>query len=166
MPFVLRKLRNSNLYSVKNKETGAVHSKGTTYEKAKGQIRILNNIEKIKSQDNSIMDAMTFKHHMKQHGVTLKKVRGHPLHQVMRDGLHHSYHPSRASAKKEIIGAGFWADFKKGFKKGFTGAMHVAKNVVIPLAKMHSNQAGETAQGVYDTAQQMIGGRRRKTVMY
>jgi len=42
MPYVMRKIKNENLYTVKNKETGRVHAKGTTKEKAKAMIRILN----------------------------------------------------------------------------------------------------------------------------
>jgi hypothetical protein len=152
---ILRK--KNNLYSVINKDTGVIHSKGTTYEKAKAQIRIINNLDKLKSNYNN-MDAQTFKHHMKSHGITLKKVRGHPLHQIMHDGLHHSYHPTRAMAKKEILGSGFFKDFQKGFKKGFHGAMHVAKHVAVPLAKLYSPEAGRTAQGVYDTATKLSGG--------
>lgn len=42
MPFVIRKLPCKNLYSVKNKITGAIHSKGTTLENAKSQVRLLH----------------------------------------------------------------------------------------------------------------------------
>ena len=35
MPFSIRKIRGKNLYSVKNSQTGAVHSYGTTLENAK-----------------------------------------------------------------------------------------------------------------------------------
>lgn len=41
MPYVIRKLRNQNLYSVKNKITGKVHSYGTTLQNAKAQVRLL-----------------------------------------------------------------------------------------------------------------------------
>ena len=45
MPFVIRKLPCKNLYSVKNKITGAIHSKGSTLENAKAQVRLLYMIE-------------------------------------------------------------------------------------------------------------------------
>jgi hypothetical protein len=41
----MRKLRGKNLYSVKNANTGKVHSKGTTKPKAEAQIRLLNMME-------------------------------------------------------------------------------------------------------------------------
>jgi hypothetical protein len=40
MPWVIRKIRGKNLYSVKNPKTGAVHSKGTTLKKAQAQIKL------------------------------------------------------------------------------------------------------------------------------
>jgi hypothetical protein len=42
MPYVMRKIKNENLYTVKNKETKKVHAKGTTKDTAKAMIRILN----------------------------------------------------------------------------------------------------------------------------
>lgn len=42
MPIVVRKLKNKNLYSVKNQITGQVHAKGTTKLKAEAQKRLLN----------------------------------------------------------------------------------------------------------------------------
>lgn len=45
MPYVMRKIKNENLYTVKNKETGKVHAKGTTKDKAKAMIRILDKAE-------------------------------------------------------------------------------------------------------------------------
>ena len=45
MPMVIRKLRNQNLYKVINKETGQIHSKGTTLNKAKAQKRLLDAID-------------------------------------------------------------------------------------------------------------------------
>ena len=41
MPYVIRKLRNQNLYSVKNQITGHVHAYGTTLARAKAQVRLL-----------------------------------------------------------------------------------------------------------------------------
>ena len=45
MPFVIRKIKNKNLYSVKNLLTGTIHSKGTTHENALAQVRLLQMIE-------------------------------------------------------------------------------------------------------------------------
>ena len=45
MPFSIRKIRGKNLYSVKNSQTGAVHSYGTTLENAKKQVRLLYSLE-------------------------------------------------------------------------------------------------------------------------
>jgi len=45
MPFIIRKLPCKNLYSVKNKMTGAVHSKGSTLENAQAQVRLLHMID-------------------------------------------------------------------------------------------------------------------------
>jgi len=46
MPWVIRKVKNQNLYSVKNKETGQVHSFGTTKENAIKQVRLLYLLER------------------------------------------------------------------------------------------------------------------------
>jgi hypothetical protein len=113
------------------------------------------------------MDAGAFKERLKQHGITLKKVRGHPLHQIMVDGLHHSYHPSRAVAKKELVGGGFFKDFKRGFSSVFNPALKLAKNVVVPLAKMYNPSMGESAEqavNLGDRVSKVVGGRR--TLMY
>ncbi len=45
MPYVIRKVRNKNCYSVKNIITGKVHAKCATKEKAKKQLRLLNAVE-------------------------------------------------------------------------------------------------------------------------
>lgn len=45
MPYVIRKVKNKNLYSVKNKITGQFKSKGTTLAKAKAQVRFLHMID-------------------------------------------------------------------------------------------------------------------------
>lgn len=42
MPYVVRKIRLKPLYTVKNKDTGKIHSKGSTLENALRQLRILN----------------------------------------------------------------------------------------------------------------------------
>lgn len=46
MPYVIRKKSNQKCYTVKNKKTKKIHSKCTTLEKAKKQVRLLNAIEK------------------------------------------------------------------------------------------------------------------------
>jgi hypothetical protein len=48
-PFVIRKIKNQNLYSVKNRDTGAVHSYGTTLDKAKKQIRLMYFTDRMKT---------------------------------------------------------------------------------------------------------------------
>lgn len=45
MPYKIRKLNNQDLYKVTNTETGEIMSKGTTLDKAKSQIRLLENLE-------------------------------------------------------------------------------------------------------------------------
>jgi len=45
MPFLIRKIRGKPLYSVKNSQTGAVHSYGTTLANAKKQVRLLYSLE-------------------------------------------------------------------------------------------------------------------------
>jgi len=47
-PFVIRKVKNQNLYSVKNRDTGQVHSYGTTKENALKQVRLLYLLERKK----------------------------------------------------------------------------------------------------------------------
>jgi hypothetical protein len=46
MPYVIRKLKNKNLYSVKNAKTGVIHSSGTTKAKAEAQVRLFNLLKK------------------------------------------------------------------------------------------------------------------------
>ena len=45
MPYVVRKIRNKNLYSVKNSKTNQVHSYATTKTKAINQVKLLRAIE-------------------------------------------------------------------------------------------------------------------------
>ncbi len=45
MPYKIRKIRNSNKYTVKNMETGHVAAKSTTRKNAERQVRLLNAIE-------------------------------------------------------------------------------------------------------------------------
>lgn len=47
MPYIIRKVRNQDCYSVKNKESGKVHSKCSTLENAKKQVRLLRMIENL-----------------------------------------------------------------------------------------------------------------------
>ena len=51
MPIQIRKLPNKNLYSVKNTQTGQVHSYGTTKTKAEAQKRLLEQIDKSKKKN-------------------------------------------------------------------------------------------------------------------
>ena len=44
MPYILRKIRNKDLYKVLNKDTGKIHSSGSSLEDAKAQIRLLENL--------------------------------------------------------------------------------------------------------------------------
>lgn len=45
MPYQIRKIRGKDLYTVKNSNTGEFHSYGSTLEKAKAQVRLLQNLE-------------------------------------------------------------------------------------------------------------------------
>lgn len=45
MPFSIRKVPNKNCYRIRNTETGRVHSKCSTLENAKAQLRLLRGIE-------------------------------------------------------------------------------------------------------------------------
>lgn len=47
----IRKLRNKDLYQVKNIKTGEIHSKHTTLKNAKEQLRLLYRIDKQKEID-------------------------------------------------------------------------------------------------------------------
>jgi len=47
----IRKLRNKDLYQVKNIKTQEIHSKHTTLENAKKQVRLLHRIDKQKQID-------------------------------------------------------------------------------------------------------------------
>lgn len=47
----IRKLRNKDLYQVKNYKTGEVHSKHSTLQNAKKQVRLLYMLEKQKEID-------------------------------------------------------------------------------------------------------------------
>ena len=48
MVYKIRKLRNKDLYQVKNVKTNQIHSKHTTMSNAKKQVRKLNMIDKQK----------------------------------------------------------------------------------------------------------------------
>ena len=45
MPYTIRKVRNQECYCVKNTETGRIHAKCTTRQKAERQVRLLESIE-------------------------------------------------------------------------------------------------------------------------
>lgn len=51
MPFKIRKLRNKDLYQVKNTKTNQIHSKHSTLSDAKKQVRLLYMLEKQKDID-------------------------------------------------------------------------------------------------------------------
>lgn len=51
MSFKVRKLRNKDLYQVKNTKTNEVHSKHSTLKNAKKQVRLLYMLEKQKEID-------------------------------------------------------------------------------------------------------------------
>ena len=51
MPYKIRKLRNKDLYQVKNTKTGEIHSKHSTLSDAKKQVRLLHYIDKQKEID-------------------------------------------------------------------------------------------------------------------
>lgn len=51
MPYKIRKLRNKDLYQVKNTKTNQIHSKHSTLPDAKKQVRLLYKIEKQKDID-------------------------------------------------------------------------------------------------------------------
>jgi hypothetical protein len=44
MPYTIRKLKGKNLYTVKSPTR--IHSKGTTLQKAKAQVRLLYSLER------------------------------------------------------------------------------------------------------------------------
>jgi hypothetical protein len=48
MPYVIRKVRNKNCFSVKNLKTNTVKSVCTTRQKAESQVRLLESFEKKK----------------------------------------------------------------------------------------------------------------------
>ena len=97
-----------------------------------------------------------FKEKMKHHKITLKKVRGHALHQVCCDNLHNSYHESRQAGKKHIVGAGFFQNLKKGLHT----AVKVGKSVA-PLVGLVTgrNEDAATAHTYLSAADQAMGGR-------
>ena len=41
MPYVIRRLAKSNLYSVRHRETGKIHAFGITLENAQRQVKLL-----------------------------------------------------------------------------------------------------------------------------
>lgn len=50
MPYKIRKLRNKDLYQVKNVDTDEIHSKHTTLANAKRQVELLERIEYTKKK--------------------------------------------------------------------------------------------------------------------
>jgi hypothetical protein len=111
---------------------------------------------KLFSQMKYTMNPQEFKHHLLANSVLLKKVRGHPLHQVLVDGLHESYHPNLRAAKMHVIGHGFFS----GLKQGLHTAVKVGKSVA-PLAGlvMGNPAAGVAAHQYLSAADTALGGR-------
>jgi hypothetical protein len=118
---------------------------------------------KLLSQGKYIMNAQEFKDRLAHHGITLKKVRHHPLHQVMVGGLHESYHPSRQAGKKHIVGCGFFSSMKNAIH----GAVKVGK-VVAPLAGLVTGNpaTGAMAGEVLNVADKALGGNLSGGRMY
>jgi hypothetical protein len=116
----------------------------------------LKSSTKLKSNSIVYMNANDFKQQMKHYNVLLKKVRGHPLHQVLVDNLHESYHPSRKSAKSHVIGAGFF----QGLKKGLHTAVKVGKSAA-PLVGLMTgrNEDAALAHTYLSAADQALGGK-------
>jgi|688.fasta_scaffold1076277_2 hypothetical protein len=50
MPFAIRKIRGQDLYKVYNKETGEIHSKGSTKQNSIKQMKLLYMIENEKNK--------------------------------------------------------------------------------------------------------------------
>lgn len=50
MPYEIRKLPNSKLYRVSNKETKEIKANATTKQNAQRQVRLLNSLEKDKKK--------------------------------------------------------------------------------------------------------------------
>ena len=111
---------------------------------------------KLKSHCKCIMNANEFKQQMKHYNVLLKKVRGHPLHQILVDNLHESYHPSRRAARAHIVGSGFFKDMYKGVKAG----VKIAKNIT-PLVGLVTGrpEMASTAHTYLSAADQAMGGK-------
>ena len=113
--------------------------------------------EKLKSNCKCIMNAKEFSEKMKHHKLTVKKVKGHKLHQVCCDGLHDSYHTSRKQAKTHIIGSGFFGDVYKGVKTGVKFAKNVAPLVGLVTGQPETAAMAHTYLSAADQA--MSGGR-------
>lgn len=50
MPYIIRKVRNKNCWTVKNADTGDIKAKCTTKEKAEAQVRLLYSLENKKKR--------------------------------------------------------------------------------------------------------------------
>jgi len=53
MPYIVRKIRNLPLYTVKNKETGEVKSKASSKTNAIKQVRLLEQYDKTKQKSKA-----------------------------------------------------------------------------------------------------------------
>lgn len=60
MPYKIRKLRNKDLYQVKNSKTGEIHSKHSTLANAKKQVALLYKIDKQKEIDKITLPVNPF----------------------------------------------------------------------------------------------------------
>ena len=56
MPYLVRKIRNKNLYKVINRDTGEIHSHGSTKANATKQVRLLHMIENKKGNGIGLDD--------------------------------------------------------------------------------------------------------------
>ena len=50
MPYIIRKIRNKDLYCVINSKTKEMHSSGSTLENSKKQVRLLENLSENKGK--------------------------------------------------------------------------------------------------------------------
>lgn len=60
MPYKIRKLRNKDLYQVKNSKTGEIHSKHSTLSNAKKQVSLLQLLDKKKELEKVVFPINPF----------------------------------------------------------------------------------------------------------
>lgn len=66
---------------------------------------------------------------LKEHGITIRKVRGEPYYDIKVGKSVHSRYGTKKEAKKCMCGGGFWKDFGKGFTDGFLGTAKVVQGI-------------------------------------